>query len=62
MTLNQCPMKVQKIKKSETMLSKSQPKVISLKDVFRKGKNLGGGRTQPRPCTFSSQKWPRTLE
>ena len=34
MALNQCPMKVQKIKKSETMLSKSQSKVMSLKDVF----------------------------
>ena len=62
MVLNQCPTKVQEIKKSETMLSKSQSKFMSLKDVFRKGKNLGGGETQPRSCAFSSQKWPRTLE
>ena len=34
MALNQCPMKVQKIKKAETMLLKSQSKVMSLKDVF----------------------------
>ena len=62
MELNQCPMKVQKVKKSETMLSKSQSKVMSRKNVFRKIFGGGGGGGQSRPCTFSSQKWTRTLE
>ena len=60
MALNQCPMKVQKIKKYETMLSKFQSKDMSRKNVFRK--TFGGKGGQPRPCAFSSQKWPLTLE
>ena len=61
MALNQCPIKVQKTKNSETILSKSQPKIMSRKNVFRN--NFGGERGgQPRPCTFTSQKWLHTLE
>ena len=60
MALNQCPMKVQKIKKPETMLSKSQSKVMSRKNVFRKTFGVEGETAQP--CALSSQKWPRTLE
>ena len=52
MALNQCPMKVQKIKGSETMLSKSYLKVMSLKDVFRKAKILGEGMSTAQALRF----------
>ena len=46
MALNQCPIKVQKTKNSETILSKSQSKIKSRKNVFRNnfgGEGGGGG-------------------
>ena len=52
MALNQCPMKVQKIKESELMLSKSHSKVMSLKDVFRKAGISGEGRGTAHALRF----------
>ena len=46
MALNQCPMKVRKMKKSETILSKSQSKVMSRMNVFRKTFGGEGGTAQ----------------
>ena len=50
MALNQCPIKVQKTKNSETILSKSQSKIKSRKNVFRNnfgGEGGGGGSPGP---------------
>ena len=52
MALNQCPMKVQKIKESELMLSKSHSTVMSLKDVFRKAGIFGEGRGTAHALRF----------
>ena len=59
MELNQCPMKVQKVKKSETMLSKSQSKVMSRKNVFRKiFGGGGGGGDSPGPALLVARSGP----
>ena len=58
MELNQCPMKVQKVKKSETMLSKSQSKVMSRKNVFRKIFGGGGGGDSPGPALLVARSGP----
>ena len=52
MALNQCPIKVQKTKNSETILSKSQSKIKSRKNVFRNnfGGEGGGGGGSPGPA------------
>ena len=50
MALNQCPIKVQKTKNSETILSKSQSKIKSRKNVFRNNFGGEGGGGSPGPA------------
>ena len=56
MALNQCPMKVQSLKQC---FQNPNQKLCLGRMFLERLLGLGG---QPRPCAFSSQKLPRTLE